>query len=289
MSKKVLIAGASGALGREVVLACKRRGHHVTALVRSPQKIKDLPVDHVHTGDALSLPSLQGSCHDVDVVFSCVGASVSPSFGKGWRSFSSVDIPANLNLLQVAKEAKVKRFVYVSFYGAQEMLHLDYSIAHEKVVEALQKSGLPYAVMRPVGFFSALAELQDLAKKGFVPEIGDGTTKTNPIHDADLAEACAEAIDSSDPALERPIGGPEILTRHQISELAFSGLNKKPRVLRVPPWLMKMNALLMRPFYPRLSHAISFFATVSTREAVVPAYGTRTLQRFYEERAQKYQ
>ena len=282
MRKTILIAGASGLLGREVVAACKRRGHKIIAMVRDPKAKVDC--DELRVADALKPDTLKDLCRGVDVVFSCVGASVSLSLGKGWRSYTAVDIPANLNLLAAAKTANVGRFVYVSFHGAREMMHLNYAIAHEKVVDAIIESKLPYGIMRPVGFFSALAELQDLARRGVIPEIGDGTTRTNPIHDTDLAEACLEVIEDTNPAIERSVGGPDILTRHQINELAFAGLNKKPRILHLPPWLMKTNGYLSRPFHPRISHAISFFATVATRDSIAPCFGTRTLQAFYQER-----
>jgi uncharacterized protein YbjT (DUF2867 family) len=286
MSKTVLIAGASGLLGREVVKVCKERGHRVIAMVRNPKAT--VPCDEIRVANALEPSSLKDLCKGVDVVFSCVGASVSLTLGKGWRSFTAVDIPTNLNLLQAAKESGVSRFVYVSFRGAREMMHLNYAIAHEKVVDAIIQSKIPYGIMRPVGFFSALAELQDLARMGFVPKIGDGTTKTNPIHDVDLAEACAEVIEDNNVAIERSVGGPDILTRQHINELAFGGLNKKPRFLPVPAALMKMNGYLTRPFHPRISHAISFFATVAVRDSIAPSFGTRHLKDFYEERGKSF-
>jgi uncharacterized protein YbjT (DUF2867 family) len=287
MSKTILIAGASGSLGREVVAACRRRGHKVIAMVRDPKAKVDC--DELRVANALQADTLKNICQGVDVLFSCVGASVSLSLGKGWRSYTAVDTPANLNLLAAAKAANVGRFVYVSFHGARQMMHLNYAIAHEKVVAAIIESKLPYGIMRPVGFFSALAELQDLANRGVIPEIGDGTTKTNPIHDADLAEACLEVIEDDNPSIERSIGGPDILTRHQINHLAFAGLNKKTRVLHLPPWLAKTNGYLSRPFHPRISHAISFFATISIRDSIAPCFGTHTLQAFYEERGRSFQ
>lgn len=285
MGRRVLIAGASGALGREVVLACKRRGHHVTALARQPRRLDGLPIDRVHQGDALQPLSLNGCCDGVDVLFSCLGASVSPSLGKGWRTFSAVDTPANLNLLQIAQQAKVGRLVYVSLFGGPDLRQLDYANAHEQVVDALRRSGLACSVMRPVGFFSALAELQDLAARGWLPQIGDGTARTNPIHHADLAAACVEAIESDDAQQDWPIGGPQTLSRHEIGKLACQSLGKPVRIVAVPPLLLRTNALLLRPFHRRLSHAIEFFATVSTHDAIAPAYGTRTLAEFFAARA----
>lgn len=287
MPKHIVIAGASGLLGREVIRACQARGHRVTALVRDASRGVWLPANAVRVVDARHPASLRGAFDGADAVFSCVGASVSLSLNKGWRSFSEVDIPANLNLLREAQAAKVGRFVYVSLFGARERLHLDYARAHEHIVDALHTSGLSYSVMRPLGFFSALGELQDLARRGLVPVIGRGDARTNPIHEQDLARACAEELDSAGPSTERPLGGPEVLTRREISQLAFCGLSRPPRLLPVPTWMFKTNALALRPLLPRLSHAMSFFASITTEDTIAPAYGSRTLGDYFTQRAQR--
>ena len=81
--KKVLVAGASGYLGRYAVKEFKDRGYYVRALARNPEKLKtagphgepavfDL-VDEIIAGDVTSPESITGVCKDMDIVFSALG------------------------------------------------------------------------------------------------------------------------------------------------------------------------------------------------------------------------
>src|SRR5262245_4956412 len=97
----VLVAGATGALGAEVVRELKARGRRVRALARSRTKLERLRglADELVVADALEPRSLDGAVEGVDGVFSCLGASVIPLPRYGRRSFSAIDTPANRNLI----------------------------------------------------------------------------------------------------------------------------------------------------------------------------------------------
>ena len=111
-SNLTLVAGATGALGQHVVQELLRRGHAVSALVNRTELPRPV-VDHVEVcrGDALDRSVTDEACNWVDIVFSCLGASVSPKMGAGRRSYDRVDTPANFNLLDSAVGAGVTRFV----------------------------------------------------------------------------------------------------------------------------------------------------------------------------------
>jgi uncharacterized protein YbjT (DUF2867 family) len=284
MGGRVLVAGATGALGREVVQALKARGHTVRALVREPARLGGLPVDEVHRADALDVQALRGACDGVERVFSCLGASVSPSAPER-RSFFSLDVPANTHLLAEAKRASVGRFVYVSAFSAPQHRDIAYFRAHEEVVDRLRASGLDWGVVRPTAFFSALQDFLAMARKGVVPEIGDGSARTNPIHEADLAQVCVTALERTGPT-ELDAGGEQVLTRHQIVELAFAALGKPVRVRRLAPGLVRASSWLLYPFHPRLAQVSAFFSTISQHDAVAPAAGKRTLSDYFRERAE---
>src|SRR5690606_34042530 len=93
----------------------------------------------------------------IDVVVSCVGASVSLSPTPGQGSYDDVDAAGNLNLLSEAERACVSKVVYVSAALAPGILDTAYVRAHERVVAALRQRGLPHAVVRPTGLFCALS------------------------------------------------------------------------------------------------------------------------------------
>lgn len=67
-----------------------------------------------------------------------------------------------------------------------------------------------------------------MAARGRAILIGDGSAHTNPIDERDLSAICADAVLITDRDL--PPGGPEVLSRRRIAEMAFEALNRKPRI-----------------------------------------------------------
>src|SRR5262245_46341105 len=140
----VLVAGATGHLGKEVVKELQRRGHRVRALVRRKNpEVMSTGLEAV-VADLTKPQSLQGVCDGMDWVFSCAGASMDVNNFSDRASFYDVDYQGNNNLLQEAQRAGVKKFAYVSLAHADLLRHTEYAAAHEKFVEALQSSGVDY-------------------------------------------------------------------------------------------------------------------------------------------------
>ncbi|NTU58460.1 MAG: SDR family oxidoreductase [Chlorobiaceae bacterium] len=286
---KILVAGSTGYIGRYVVEELKGRGYWVRALVRNPDKIKtqgahlepslENLADEFFIGDATKLDSIAEVCNGVDVVFSSLGMT-RPDFV---HSSFDVDYKANLNLLRLAQKAKVKKFVYISVFNAQKMMEIENIQAHEKFVDELRASGLEYAVVRPTGYFSDMAQFIAMARNGVMLSLGDGDKKSNPIHGADLAKVCVDAIEGS--ALEIEVGGPETFTYREVAEMAADVVNKKPFTVSLPLWLAD-GVAAVTGFINRDIHDIALFATtVSRNDTVAPAYGTHRLRDFFEQMA----
>jgi uncharacterized protein YbjT (DUF2867 family) len=194
-----------------------------------------------------------------------------------------VDYVGNHSLLQAAKAAGVRKFVYVSVFGAPGYAQTAYVRAHEDFAEELKASGLQFAILRPTGFFSAYAEFVRMAAKGPLPLVGGGKARTNPIHDADLAKICVEAIDSADS--ERAVGGSDIFTRKEIAELAFQALGTKSRTVPMPAFAFGLARALISPFDKRMRDLIEFIGAVSVSDGVAPAVGTHRLADYFREEA----
>jgi uncharacterized protein YbjT (DUF2867 family) len=281
--KHVLVAGVTGSLGAEVARLLLARGHRVRGLIRDESRLPaDVSLSSKHLGNALIPDTLSGSMDGVDCVFSCVGASVSAELSAGSRAFTSVDTPANLALLEEAQRAGVKRFVYVSAFHNPQMSGLAYIRAHEEVVEAVRHSGLEYSIVRPTGFFSALAELLPMAKKGRLPSFKGGRAKSNPIHEGDLAQVCLEAIEDGPEDL--PAGGPDVLTRAEMNSLAFAAVGRTDKAISAPLFALKAAAFCASPFQPRMAQLLAFVAALSENDLVAPVRGTRTLRDYFASR-----
>lgn len=281
----VLVAGSTGHLGREVVahLLTEPGSYRVTRLVR-PRGASDTPVaSDVRTGDVTRPATLRGVCDGIDVVVSCVGASVSLSPTPGQGSYDDVDAAGNLNLLSEAERAGVSKVVYVSAALAPGILDTAYVRAHERVVAALRQRGMPHAVVRPTGLFCALLQFLDMARSGFALTVGEGDARTNPVHEADAARVVVEAVRGD--REEYAVGGPEVMTRSAIVSAAFGSVGRPRRGVAVPPGVMRFGSKLVRPFDRRLHDFLEFALAVSSCDVIAPQVGTRRLADYFAERA----
>jgi uncharacterized protein YbjT (DUF2867 family) len=280
---KVLVAGASGLIGREVVKLLVEAGHGVRTLSQNKERAERLRslTNDVWVADATAGGSLRGVCEGIDVVVSALGAPVLPGAGTR-RSFGDVDRAANERLLAEAKSAGVRRFVYVGVYTTPAYADTAYVRAHAEVERQIRDSGLEHGFVRTTGVFGALAELVAMARKGPVPLIGDGSARTNPVHELDVAESVLRAA-LAPGSTEVEFGGPETLTRRRIAELAFHACGKAPRLLALPIWLMRVIAWFYGLVNRRMSELLAFVIPVSTTDCVAAPGGTRKLGAYFEE------
>lgn len=278
--KKVLVAGATGYLGKYVVKEFKKQGYWVKALTRSSEKlisIRDF-IDEICIGEVTKPGSLNGICEDIDIVFSSIGITKQ----KDKLTYRDVDYQANKNLLNASIKEGVKKFIYVSVFNAHRLRHLKIVEAKERFVDELNKSNIESIVIRPNGFFSDMTEFFNMAKKGRVYVFGDGNYKGNPIHGADLAKVCIDSLTSKKQYVD--IGGPEILTQNEIAKMAFDVLNKKPKITHIPDWLRKLSLFLIRTLTPEKTYGpIEFFMTVMTLDMIAPQFGIHRLSDYYKE------
>jgi uncharacterized protein YbjT (DUF2867 family) len=279
---RVLLAGATGAIGHEVLRLLRQKDLFVRTLSRSPQnaeRIRSL-ANEVVVADATQTKSLGDALTNIDVVVSCLGANVSLSLRER-RSFQVVDGLAHQNLLEAAKRSGVKRFVYLSAHPGPGYDHTRYMRAHLDTEERIRASGLSYSFVRPTGVFSALGDLVTMARMGMGSVAGDGLAKANPIHPVDVAELMADAVHEGPETIEA--GGPEVLTREEVMRIAFDAVGKKPRIMHVPAAIFRMSSVMMRLFHPRISDMLEFVAFVTTTDSVAPARGKRTLRPWFDE------
>ena len=193
---RILIVGATGHLGRELVAACQQQDAEIHALVRpatrrDPAKMKPLQAAGatIHEGDLADEGSLLRACRAVDVVISAVGG---------------MQIGEEAPLVKAAKEAGVQRFVPSDFgldpaaAGPGSCALFD---AKAAVQESVKASGVPYTFIHSNGFFSYWAfSLGDLSKLGGklppdeVNVYGDGNVQGAFTSVPDIAKVTVRAV-----------------------------------------------------------------------------------------------
>ena len=284
--KKALVVGASGHIGRYAALAFKKRGWFVRVLVRDPEKLKrpgpfgepllDVVVDEIVTGDAAKPDTLFGIADGIDTVFSSMGLKSS----KPGMSYHDIDYLGNANILQEAILHDVQKFIYVSIFKAYEMMDMQIVKAHEDFVQVLEDSGIDYSILRPNAYFSDMLQFQKLASSGVIVWPGDGSLRINPIHGKDMGDIC---VDTAAPGhQEIDIGGPDIFTYKELFTLAFTTINKKPRIIFIPLWIVKGLHSLIKPLNARIADMLAFAIAVNEIDNAAPRYGERHMKDFFE-------
>jgi uncharacterized protein YbjT (DUF2867 family) len=271
---RVLVAGATGYLGKHIVKNLVDRAFHTTAIIRTASKFveSDLPIK-VLRAEVTEAQTLQNCCDGIDIIISTIGITRQVD----GLSYMNVDYQANLNLLNEAKRSKVKKFIYVSALHGDRLKFLKIFEAKERFVDELKASGIDYCIIRPTGFFVDMAEFYNMAVNGRIYLFGDGSYKSNPIHGEDLAKVCVDAINSN--ANEVEVGGPEILTQTEIAQIAFEAIDKPVKITYIPDWVRRIAlkaaklVLSANKFGP-----IEFFLSVLVMNMTAPKYGTKTLK-----------
>jgi uncharacterized protein YbjT (DUF2867 family) len=251
MPARILVVGATGALGGSVTRLLARGGPNVRALVRDPARRRELDrlgVD-VAIGDMRDPASLAAACADVTHVITTANSFL----GKGANASSHVDLYGNRNLVDAARGAGVERFVFVSADNATPDSTVDFFRYKAQTEEYLRATDIDYVIIRPAAFMDVWAHIVagNIAAKGVATVFGAGDNPINFVARDDVADFIARiAVDPSVTSESVVVPGPENLTLLQVVEKFEHHLGKKAKRKHVPVVAMKVLSLLLKPVQP---------------------------------------
>lgn len=280
---KILLAGATGYLGRFITQELIDRDYETKIVVRNKNKLK-LSASNLEIIEAeVTKPEmLKDICKDVNVVISTIGITRQ----KDGLTYMDVDYQANANLIDEAKKNGVKKFIYVSVLNGEKLRHLKMCEAKEKLGDYLKSSGLDYCIIRPNGFFSDMSDFLKMAKSGKVYLFGDGKLKLNPIHGKDLAKVVVDTINQDKKEIN--IGGPDMLSQNEIAELALKAYEKPIKIIHLPDWIRKLVLWSVRTFTSSKTYgSIEFFMTTMVMDMQSPLFGKEKLEDFFKDEIRK--
>lgn len=277
--KKVLLFGASGNLGKATAKAIKDAGYDLTVVVRNQSKANELKniTDKSCIADISSAQSLKDIGNGFDVVVSTLGKSVSPN-DKSKPSFRDIDLNANTAILEEAKKANVKKFVYVSAFQDEQYKHLEYFYVHYEFSQRLINSGIDYSVIKPPAIFCAFLDFIEMAKQGKLMNLGKGDKKTNPIYEGDLAKVIVGSIEKPNCIIEA--GGKKTYTRRQLCEIVQQAVDPNKKIRNVPMAMVKMGLPFYKLFDKNAYHKFSFFTEVMTHDTFAPPVGEMSFEEY---------
>jgi NADH dehydrogenase len=234
----ILVAGATGVLGSDIVRNLLARGEKVRAMTRKTSKPE--AVDRLRkagaelvVADLKDPASLAGACKGVDGVISTVTSVTTAQSGD---SIAATDGRGTISLVDAARKAGVKKFVFVSF-DADSFPDAPLPRAKRDVERHLEKSGLDYTILHPSLFFETWLGPMLFADPvaGTARIYGTGNEKFRYIAVADVAELAVQSL--TRPFASKatiPFGGPDPISQREAVKLFEQAFGKKFSVTEIP-------------------------------------------------------
>lgn len=257
-----LVTGATGGIGRPVVRKLLGRQMQVRAFVRLNSRYGEL--EHrgaeIFIGDLRREKDIQKACQGVQYIISAHGSD---------GDADSLDLRANIELIDCAKAIGVQHFVFISVLGAERGYEDAPVFKAKRAVEKyLQASGLNYTILRPAGLASNLLPLAERFRQtGIYLLVGDQKNRTSIVSTDDLAEIavdCAEVAGARNQTL--PVGGPEILQREDIPRILGNIFNQEPIIINPPVLVVDGLRTLLGLLNPQAQKALGTFRTLLDNE-----------------------
>ena len=240
---KVVLAGAFGNLGAEILKCLCAQGHEVVAADLKETAVEGTEGKYTFAPiDATNPETLKGLCEGAEVVITTMGLT-----GASTRFTSyDIDYKGNMNLYEECKRSGVKKFNYVSVISCDEpgaekvpMLHAKYLVEEE-----LKKGEMDWIIYRPTGYFYDIAKVfKPYVDKGEMQLLkGYGGVKANVVDCPALAAFIVSHM--NDENVSYNVGGKETYTYEEMAAMCFEAAGKPLAIKWAPIWLFGILANL---------------------------------------------
>ncbi|XP_010548735.1 PREDICTED: NADH dehydrogenase [ubiquinone] 1 alpha subcomplex subunit 9, mitochondrial [Tarenaya hassleriana] len=239
------VFGATGFLGRYLVQQLAKMGSQVLVPFRGSE---DDPRHLKLMGDLGQIVPMKFNPRDEDSIKAVMAKAnvVINLTGREYetRNFSFEEVNHHMaeKLALLAKEhGGIMRFIQVSCLGASasspSKMRRTKAAGEEAILKVLPEA----TIMRPATMIGTEDRIlnpwaQFVKKYSFLPLIGDGTTKIQPVYVVDVAGAVIQALKDDGISMGKTyeLGGPEVFTIHELAELMYDMIREWPRYVKVP-------------------------------------------------------
>jgi NADH dehydrogenase len=250
MQKTVCIFGGSGFIGKHVTQNLARAGYRIKIVTRIPESAYALkPFGNVGQVVAVNCnyrdqESLENIIDRCDVVINLTGIL----FEKRKNKFQFVHCDLPKNIADICTQKKIKKFIHVSACGvdrAQSKYAASKFEGEKQILESYPTATIlrPSVVFGPGdNFFNMFAKLASFLP--FLPLIGGGKTKFQPVYVGDISQAIENIVINQSDKYEGKtyeLCGPDVVTFKEVHELLFAEINRKRALISVPWFIAKIQ------------------------------------------------
>lgn len=236
---KVVLAGAFGHLGEDILRSLVKAGHDVTAADMVTRELKGCTGFKPVKIDMTNKEALKGLCDGADVVITTVGLTKANAKITAY----DIDYGANKNLVDEAVRAGVKHFAYVSVLKADKAPDVPMLDAKAKLEAYLKQSRLTWVIFRPTGYFYDIAHVfMPMIEKGKVTLLGKKPVHANVVDTPDFADFIVEHMCDNNKTYN--VGGKETYSYEELAKMFFAAAGKEPNISYAPAWLFDVLAFI---------------------------------------------
>ena len=286
---KVLVTGATGRVGSEVVKALLQRGADVRALTRKQPKPGTFPdAVEIALGDLSDPVSVAEAIKGVDKLFLLTGHVAD-------------ELMQTLTAYGLSKSADLKHVTYLSVFKTDQFLEVPHLAAKYAVEEAIRTGGMPYTILRPGYFVQNERWLKAVLTGPGIYPIPAGNQGLAVVDVRDIAEAAAISLTeeghngkSYDLVSSEMLSGPDAaaiwskLLGKEITYAGhgdFDGFEAQLRNTGFPSWLAYDVRVMYQGYVER---GFSNTETQTARFAALLGHQPRTYSSFAEELAKEW-
>jgi uncharacterized protein YbjT (DUF2867 family) len=225
MTDTILVMGATGNVGSQVVKQLADTGANVRAAVRSPRKAESLKSERVSLTefDTDKPETIEAAFQGVDKVF--LLTPLVPNM-----------VELSANLVAAAKKAGVKHIIKSSGMGAEVEPGITLTRWHREAEKAIEASGIAFTFVRPNGFMQNYANFNGVTIKtqnAFYLPVGDG--KVSYIDTRDIAAVAVAALtQDGHEGKAYEVTGLEAISNQEIAEIISQVVSRKINYVDVP-------------------------------------------------------
>ena len=235
----IFLTGASGFVGKEILKRLLEKDYNVFALVRDEKKLN---IKHGNltlvNGDILKVDTYKNALSNCDAIINLVG--IIREYPKRGITFYKLHFEATKNLVDLAKQFHIKRFIQMSANGTRENAASNYHKTKYMAENYVIKSDLDYTIFRPSVVYGPGDEfinmLNSMMKRTFLfTYFGDGGYKMQPVSVYEVAELFVNAIENRNTFKKiYSVCGNKVLTYKELLQLIIRITNKKVFLFSIP-------------------------------------------------------
>lgn len=242
---RILITGATGAIGRKLITGLENTSYVLRILARKKPSFFSKKIECA-IGNLQNIESLNKAVHNIDIVIHLAGLT----HNHDSQLYYTVNTDGTKNLIAACKSNNVKKIIHISSRTAGVE---GGAYAHSKLLaeKAVIVSNLDWIIIRLSEVYGAnnkemVSRLINIIKKNkFIPIIGTGVYLLSPVYIEDVIKVIITILNNNIYANKiYTISGPEVLTYNQLIDRLSKILKVKRNKIFIPVFFIKIMAFL---------------------------------------------